>query len=184
MPSVFGEDAVLRILDRQHLADELHGLSLLAWGSTRTRLQSSSLMSPAPWARPCYRADSLRQEHDALRCACKNAQTRRKSDHDRRSVEYQIDGILQIPVNERKGFTFARGLRSTLRHDPDRVLVGGHDGRSGAASRIASSHPLDGCGCQLGRARRGDVAPATAGAVSWDAGTSLSRPRRAHVVPA
>jgi type IV pilus assembly protein PilB len=39
-------------------------------------------------------------------------------------VEYQLRGITQIPVNEKKGLTFARGLRSILRHDPDKIMIG------------------------------------------------------------
>jgi type IV pilus assembly protein PilB len=39
-------------------------------------------------------------------------------------VEYQLKGITQIPINEKKGLTFARGLRSILRHDPDKIMVG------------------------------------------------------------
>src|SRR5690348_7060836 len=57
-------------------------------------------------------------------------------------VEYQLRGITQIPINEKKGLTFARGLRSILRHDPDKIMVG--EIRDNETAQIAINSALTG----------------------------------------
>jgi general secretion pathway protein E len=125
MPSVNGEDVVMRILDRQHLARELEGLTLSRLGFDPHTVAALKALCALPYGMVLVTGPTGSGKTTTLYAAL--AETRDESlkvitIED--PVEYQLEGILQIPVNEKKGLTFARGLRSILRHDPDRILVG------------------------------------------------------------
>ena len=125
MPSVFGEDVVLRILDRQALSDQLTGLSLDALGfSPEMKIRLRSLASQ-PYGMMLVTGPTGSGKTTTLYALI--SETNKGEDKFvtiEDPVEYQLPGVLQIPVNEQKGLTFARGLRSILRHDPDRIMVG------------------------------------------------------------
>jgi general secretion pathway protein E len=125
MPSVLGEDAVLRILDRQALSDQLHGLTLDSLGFAEDMKQRLRQLSTEPYGMLLVtgptgsgKTTSLYAVISEVNKGCDKIITIEDP------VEYQLPGVLQIPVNEQKGLTFARGLRSILRHDPDRIMVG------------------------------------------------------------
>jgi len=125
MPSVFGEDAVLRILDRKALTDQITGLTLDALGfcaDMKTRLRD---LASHPYGMILATGPTGSGKTTTLYALISET----NKGHDKfvtieDPVEYQLPGVLQIPVNEQKGLTFARGLRSILRHDPDRIMVG------------------------------------------------------------
>jgi general secretion pathway protein E len=125
MPSALGEDAVLRILDRRALSDQLAGLSLDSLGfesSLKTKLRE---MAAQPYGMMLVTGPTGSGKTTtlyALISETNNGEDKFVTIED--PVEYQLPGVLQIPVNEQKGLTFARGLRSILRHDPDRIMVG------------------------------------------------------------
>ncbi|HKY02569.1 MAG TPA: GspE/PulE family protein, partial [Burkholderiales bacterium] len=125
MPSIFGEDAVLRILDKQQLADEVKGLTLESIGfdiATRTVVRK---LASEPYGMLLITGPTGSGKTTTLYAAISEINHGRdKIITIEDPVEYQLPGVLQIPVNEKKGLTFARGLRSILRHDPDRVMVG------------------------------------------------------------
>ena len=125
MPSVHGEDAVLRILDKQALTDELHGLRLDALGFDEEMVRRLRRLSQMPYGMLLVTGPTGSGKTTTLYAAISETNT----GHDKivtieDPVEYQLQGVLQIPVNEKKGLTFARGLRSILRHDPDKIMVG------------------------------------------------------------
>jgi general secretion pathway protein E len=125
MPSIHGEDAVLRILDRQALADELHGLTLRSLGFDQPTADRMRRLATLPHGMVLVTGPTGSGKTTTLYAALTdthNPQDKTITIED--PVEYHLPGILQIPVNEKKGLTFARGLRSILRHDPDRILVG------------------------------------------------------------
>ncbi len=125
MPGVFGEDAVLRILDRQQLADELKGITLDRLGFDATTLARIRRLSHEPYGMFLVTGPTGSGKTTTLYAAISEINTGRdKIITIEDPVEYQLTGILQIPVNEKKGLTFARGLRSILRHDPDKIMVG------------------------------------------------------------
>jgi general secretion pathway protein E len=125
MPSIFGEDAVLRILDKQRLADAVRGLTLDSLGFEARDRNLIRRFASEPYGMLLVTGPTGSGKTTTLYAALSETST----GHDKvitieDPVEYQLPGVLQIPVNERKGLTFARGLRSILRHDPDRVMVG------------------------------------------------------------
>jgi general secretion pathway protein E len=125
MPSVHGEDAVLRILDKQTLTDELNGLSLDGLGFDRTIVRRLRRLAQLPYGMLLVTGPTGSGKTTTLYAAITEVNT----GYDKivtieDPVEYQLPGVLQIPVNEKKGLTFARGLRSILRHDPDKIMVG------------------------------------------------------------
>ncbi len=125
MPSVHGEDAVLRILDKQALTDELHGLRLDALGFEEDMVRRLRRLAQLPYGMLLVTGPTGSGKTTTLYAAISETNT----GHDKivtieDPVEYQLQGVLQIPVNEKKGLTFARGLRSILRHDPDKIMVG------------------------------------------------------------
>ena len=125
MPSVYGEDVVLRILDRQALSDQLTGLSLDALGFESNLKQKLRALSAQPYGMMLVTGPTGSGKTTtlyALISETNKGQDKFVTIED--PVEYQLPGVLQIPVNEQKGLTFARGLRSILRHDPDRIMVG------------------------------------------------------------
>jgi len=125
MPSVHGEDAVLRILDKQALTDELQGLRLDALGFEADVVKRLRRLSELPYGMLLVTGPTGSGKTTTLYAAISETNTGRdKIVTIEDPVEYQLPGVLQIPVNEKKGLTFARGLRSILRHDPDKIMVG------------------------------------------------------------
>ncbi|MFP5404262.1 MAG: GspE/PulE family protein [Gammaproteobacteria bacterium] len=125
MPGVFGEDAVLRILDRQQLADELRGISLEGLGFAGDDLAQIRKLAREPYGMFLVTGPTGSGKTTTLYAAISEINTGQdKIITIEDPVEYQLAGVLQIPVNEKKGLTFARGLRSILRHDPDKIMVG------------------------------------------------------------
>ena len=125
MPSIHGEDAVIRILDKQAMV-EAHGkLSLEALGFGPDALKTLRDLMEAAYGMLLVTGPTGSGKTTTLYAALAETQTGRdKIITIEDPVEYQLPGILQIPVNEKKGLTFARGLRSILRHDPDKIMVG------------------------------------------------------------
>jgi general secretion pathway protein E len=125
MPGVYGEDAVLRILDRQQLADELKGITLDRLGFDGDTLAQIRKLSREPYGMFLVTGPTGSGKTTTLYAALSEINTGQdKIITIEDPVEYQLPGVLQIPVNEKKGLTFARGLRSILRHDPDKIMVG------------------------------------------------------------
>ncbi len=125
MPSVYGEDAVLRILDRKTLTEQSKGLTLEHIGiDAQTRLQFRHL-AREPYGMVLVTGPTGSGKTTTLYAAISEVNTGKdKIITIEDPVEYHLPGVLQIPVNEKKGLTFARGLRSILRHDPDKIMVG------------------------------------------------------------
>jgi general secretion pathway protein E len=125
IPSVFGEDAVLRILDKQSLTEKVHGLTLDALGFDADTVSHLRRLSILPYGMLLVTGPTGSGKTTTLYAAISETQTGNdKIVTIEDPVEYQLPGVLQIPVNEKKGLTFARGLRSILRHDPDKIMVG------------------------------------------------------------
>ena len=125
MPSVFGEDAVLRILDRRALSESLQGLTLQQLGFEPGMVAALQRLSCQPHGMLLVTGPTGSGKTTTLYAVI----TEVNKGLDKivtieDPVEYRLPGVLQIPVNEKKGLTFARGLRSILRHDPDRIMVG------------------------------------------------------------
>lgn len=125
MPSVFGEDAVLRLLDKRALSDELKGLTLERLGFDPNIAKRLRRLSMEPYGMLLVTGPTGSGKTTTLYSVISEANKGLdKIITIEDPVEYQLPGVLQIPVNEKKGLTFARGLRSILRHDPDRIMVG------------------------------------------------------------
>jgi general secretion pathway protein E len=125
IPSVHGEDAVLRILDKQTLTDELQGLRLDGLGFDPEVVNRLRRLSNLPYGMLLVTGPTGSGKTTTLYAAISETNTGQdKIITIEDPVEYQLAGVLQIPVNEKKGLTFARGLRSVLRHDPDKIMVG------------------------------------------------------------
>jgi len=143
MPSIFGEDAVLRILDKQRLADEVRGLTLDSLGFGAENRVVIRKLANEPYGMLLVTGPTGSGKTTTLYAVISET----NHGHDKvitieDPVEYQLSGVLQIPVNEKKGLTFARGLRSILRHDPDRVMVG--EIRDAETAQIAVQAALTG----------------------------------------
>ncbi len=125
MPNLFGEDAVLRVLDRQHLTGQLRSLRLESLGfqpEVKTFIRETAQM---PYGLLLVTGPTGSGKTTTLYAAISEINTGLdKIITIEDPIEYQLPGVLQIPVNEKKGLTFARGLRSILRHDPDKIMVG------------------------------------------------------------
>ena len=125
IPSVFGEDAVLRVLDKKALTQQMNGLRLDVLGFAPDVVAELRRLSALPYGMLLVTGPTGSGKTTTLYAAISETQTGRdKIVTIEDPVEYQLPGVLQIPVNEKKGLTFARGLRSILRHDPDKIMVG------------------------------------------------------------
>ena len=143
MPSIHGEDAVLRILDREHLAQSLAGLTLAKLGFDAPSAAALHGLCRKPHGMLLVTGPTGSGKTTTLYAAiAETHESRDKIVTIEDPVEYQLPGVLQIPVNERKGLTFARGLRSILRHDPDKILVG--EIRDAETAQIAVQSALTG----------------------------------------
>jgi type IV pilus assembly protein PilB len=125
MPSIHGEDAVLRVLDKETLSEKFHNLTLDVVGFDDEELLKLRRYIREPYGMVLVTGPTGSGKTTTLYAAINEI----KTDEDKiitieDPVEYQVRGITQIPVNEKKGLTFARGLRSILRHDPDKIMVG------------------------------------------------------------
>ena len=143
MPSIFGEDAVLRILDRQALSDHIEGLTLNQLGFSQAAIASIRRLSSEPYGMLLVTGPTGSGKTTSLYAAI--SEVNRGDDKIitiEDPIEYQLPGVLQIPVNEKKGLTFARGLRSILRHDPDKIMVG--EIRDAETAQIAIQAALTG----------------------------------------
>src|SRR6516225_2342672 len=125
MPSIHGEDAVLRVLDKESMSEKFHKLTLDVVGFDEDDLVRFRQYIKEPYGMVLVTGPTGSGKTTTLYAAVNEI----KTDEDKiitieDPVEYQIRGITQIPVNEKKGLTFARGLRSILRHDPDKIMVG------------------------------------------------------------
>jgi type IV pilus assembly protein PilB len=125
MPCIYGEDAVIRILDKEMITQALSELRLDLLGFSEMVLDRFKRYIVQPYGMVLVTGPTGSGKTTTLYAAL----TEIKSPEDKiitieDPVEYQIDDITQIPVNEKKGLTFARGLRSILRHDPDKIMVG------------------------------------------------------------
>jgi len=125
MPSIFGEDAVLRVLDKQSLTDAMRGLRLDYLGFHEDTITQLRRLATEPYGMLLVTGPTGSGKTTTLYAVISeinNGQDKIVTIED--PVEYQLPGVLQIPVNDKKGLTFARGLRSILRHDPDKIMVG------------------------------------------------------------
>ncbi|PKO34816.1 MAG: general secretion pathway protein GspE [Betaproteobacteria bacterium HGW-Betaproteobacteria-7] len=143
MPSIWGEDAVLRVLDKQALTDHLDGLRLDAMGFDADTMSRIRRLAAEPYGMVLVTGPTGSGKTTTLYAAL--SEINRGEDKIvtiEDPVEYQLSGVLQIPVNEKKGLTFARGLRSILRHDPDKIMVG--EIRDAETAQIAVQAALTG----------------------------------------
>src|SRR5512146_826204 len=143
MPSIHGEDAVLRVLDKESMSEKFHKLNLDVVGFAEDDLRKFRRYIAEPYGMVLVTGPTGSGKTTTLYAAVNEI----KSDEDKiitieDPVEYQIRGITQIPVNEKKGLTFARGLRSILRHDPDKIMVG--EIRDTETAQIAINSALTG----------------------------------------
>jgi type IV pilus assembly protein PilB len=125
MPTIYGEDAVLRVLDKESMSEKFSSLNLDVVGFSDHDIVPFRRAIKEPYGMVLVTGPTGSGKTTTLYAALMEI----KNDEDKiitieDPVEYQIKGITQIPVNEKKGLTFARGLRSILRHDPDKVMVG------------------------------------------------------------
>ena len=143
MPTVHGENAVLRVLDKESMSEKFQNLSLDVVGFAAEDLRRFRRYIKEPYGMVLVTGPTGSGKTTTLYAALNEI----KSEEDKiitieDPVEYQIRGITQIPVNEKKGLTFARGLRSILRHDPDKILVG--EIRDAETAQIAINSALTG----------------------------------------
>lgn len=143
MPNLFGEDAVLRVLDRYYLSGEQRTLSLETLGLDQSALNFVRRLSALPYGLLLVTGPTGSGKTTTVYAAISEINTGLdKIITIEDPVEYQLPDVLQIPVNEKKGLTFARGLRSILRHDPDKIMVG--EIRDSETAQIAVQAALTG----------------------------------------
>ncbi|MCU6433677.1 GspE/PulE family protein [Undibacterium sp. Jales W-56] len=143
MPSIHGEDAVLRILDKKALIDSVQRLTLDSLGFDAQTITSLRRLAAEPYGMMLVTGPTGSGKTTTLYAALteiNHGEDKFITIED--PVEYQLPGVLQIPVNEKKGLTFAVGLRSILRHDPDKILVG--EIRDSETAQIAVQSALTG----------------------------------------
>ena len=143
MPSVHGEDAVIRILDKESISEQFTELRLDILGFPDAELKRFRKYIAEPYGMVLVTGPTGSGKTTTLYAALSEI----KSIEDKiitieDPVEYQLKGITQIPINEKKGLTFARGLRSILRHDPDKIMVG--EIRDNETAQIAINSALTG----------------------------------------
>ena len=143
MPTIYGENAVLRVLDKESMSEKFRNLTLDVVGFHPEDLRRFRRYIREPYGMVLVTGPTGSGKTTTLYAALNEI----KTDEDKiitieDPVEYQIRGITQIPVNEKKGLTFARGLRSILRHDPDKILVG--EIRDNETAQIAINSALTG----------------------------------------
>ena len=143
MPTIYGEDAVLRVLDKESMSEKFARLSLDVVGFSPNDLVKFRRYISEPYGMVLVTGPTGSGKTTTLYAALSEI----KNDEDKiitieDPVEYQLKGITQIPVNEKKGLTFARGLRSILRHDPDKIMVG--EIRDQETAQIAINSALTG----------------------------------------
>jgi len=143
MPTIHGEDAVLRVLDKESMSEKFAKLSLDVVGFSDSDLTKFRRYIAEPYGMVLVTGPTGSGKTTTLYAALSEI----KNDEDKiitieDPVEYQLKGITQIPVNEKKGLTFARGLRSILRHDPDKIMVG--EIRDQETAQIAINSALTG----------------------------------------
>jgi type IV pilus assembly protein PilB len=143
MPSVHGEDAVIRILDKESISEQFTELRLDILGFPDAELKRFRKYIAEPYGMVLVTGPTGSGKTTTLYAALSEI----KSIEDKivtieDPVEYQLKGITQIPINEKKGLTFARGLRSILRHDPDKIMVG--EIRDSETAQIAINSALTG----------------------------------------
>src|SRR6058998_1352944 len=125
MPSVHGEDAVIRILDKESISEQFTELRLDILGFPEDELRRFRKYIREPYGMVLVTGPTGSGKTTTLYAALSEIKTvEDKIVTIEDPVEYQLKGITQIPINEKKGLTFARGLRSILRHDPDKIMVG------------------------------------------------------------
>ncbi len=125
MPCIFGEDAVLRILDKKSLSSQVEGLRLSTLGFDEQSIATMRRLAMEPYGMTLVTGPTGSGKTTTLYAAISeinHGEDKIITIED--PVEYQLPGVLQIPVNEKKGLSFALGLRSILRHDPDKIMVG------------------------------------------------------------
>jgi len=143
MPSVNGEDAVLRVLDKRQLVPDGQKLTIELLGFEDRDLIAIRRLASSPYGMLLVTGPTGSGKTTTLYAAISETLTgREKIVTIEDPVEYELDGVLQIPINERKGLTFARGLRSVLRHDPDTIMVG--EIRDSETAEIAVQSALTG----------------------------------------
>ena len=143
MPSIFGEDSVIRILDKELLAGAMSNLRLDVLGFDANALTVLRRLAAEPYGMLLVTGPTGSGKTTTLYAALSEINTGgAKIITIEDPVEYQVPGVLQIPVNEKKGLTFARGLRSILRHDPDKIMVG--EIRDAETAEIAVQSALTG----------------------------------------
>lgn len=143
MPSVFGEDAVIRILDKESITKEFHELRLDILGFSQREMARFRKMIREPYGMVLVTGPTGSGKTTTLYAALSEIRTGEdKIITIEDPPEYQLSGIVQVPVNEKKGLTFARGLRSILRHDPDKIMVG--EIRDSETAQIAVQSALTG----------------------------------------
>ena len=143
MPTIHGENAVLRVLDKESMSEKFRNLVLDVVGFDPEDLRRFRRYILEPYGMVLVTGPTGSGKTTTLYAALNEI----KTDEDKiitieDPVEYQIHGITQIPVNEKKGLTFARGLRSILRHDPDKIMVG--EIRDQETAQIAINSALTG----------------------------------------
>ena len=143
LPSAYGENCVIRILDKEQISEEFKNLSLEVVGFDEDDLKRFRLYIKEPYGMVLVTGPTGSGKTTTLYGALneiRNEEDKIITIED--PVEYQLQGIMQIPVNEKKGLTFARGLRSILRHDPDKIMVG--EIRDEETAQIAINSALTG----------------------------------------
>ncbi len=143
MPTVHGEDAVIRILDKEQINDQFRDLKLDVVGFDEEDVRNFRHFIAEPYGMVLVTGPTGSGKTTTLYAALneiRNEEDKIITIED--PVEYQLHGITQIPVNEKKGLTFARGLRSILRHDPDKIMVG--EIRDNETAQIAIQSALTG----------------------------------------
>ena len=143
MPTVHGEDAVIRILDKETISEQFRELRLDVLGFAEAELRRFRRAIKEPYGMVLVTGPTGSGKTTTLYAALSEIH----SPEDKivtieDPVEYQLRGVTQIPINERKGLTFARGLRSILRHDPDKIMVG--EIRDSETAQIAIQSALTG----------------------------------------